>query len=230
MKLPLPTAVLSFILTSWALPVWAEKDPSRGEFVDLSREIPSLVIDIRYASSFNFIGEPIEGYYAPKCLLTRAAAEALKPVQTTLIDKDLSLIVYDCYRPQRAVTQFVQWAKDPKDTKMQAEFYPQVMKKDLFAKGYIAARSSHSRGSTVDVGLAPLPYNGRGLDMGSPYDFFDPLSHTGNRKISPQAQKNRALLKSLMEYHGFINLPEEWWHYSLGNEPFVDQYFDFPIR
>lgn len=211
-------------------------------FVDIKDMIPSIFLDIRYFTNNNFVGERINGYLRPKCLLSREAAKALVPVQAELLKQDLSLKIYDCYRPQRAVDHFVLWAKDIGDTKMKNIFYPGVDKKDLFKKGYIANLSGHSRGSTLDLTITKLPPKSntmsyadeidliKDIDMGTPYDFFDPLSHTDNTDISNTAQYNRHILKEIMEAHGFKNLKEEWWHYTLKDEPFPDQYFDFPIE
>jgi D-alanyl-D-alanine dipeptidase len=194
-----------------------------ARFVDVQKTIPGVKTEIRYFGTHNFIGKRIRGYAAPKCLLTREAAAALAKVQNELQKKSLSLRIYDCYRPQRAVDHFVAWAKNLRDVKMKEEFYPHVEKTDLFAGGYIAAKSGHSRGSTLDVTID-------GLDMGSPYDFFDPISHTESPRIYGQSRQNRRFLKRLMARHGFRNLPEEWWHYTLQNEPFPEKYFDFVVK
>lgn len=210
--------------------------------VDLPEIAPSIQLDIRYFTDYNFIGKRIPGYNAPKCLLTRQAAEALKQAQQELITQGFSLKVYDCYRPQQAVNEFVRWAIDQNDTRMQAIFYPNVDKKELFAKGYLAGKSGHSRGSTVDLTLVPL--NGKpqepcrlgklcqdnSIDMGTSFDFFDPKSNTLNPVISGVPLQNRLRLKSVMEKAGFKNLPEEWWHFTLINEPFADTYLNFSIE
>lgn len=224
-----------------------------AEFVEVKELIPSIVLDLRYASPHNFIGRPIDGYEAAKCYLTREATLALKEVQTELEPFGLSLKIYDAYRPQRAVNHFVRWAKNLADTTMKREFYPAVEKKYLFRDGYIAERSSHSRGSTVDITIVPVPtpkqetyapgdtlcpctrpaarrFKDNSLDMGAGYDCFDPLSWTANNAVSAQQRANRLLLKSVMEKHGFGNYPKEWWHFTLKNEPFPDTYFDFVIR
>jgi D-alanyl-D-alanine dipeptidase len=187
------------------------------------------------------------------CLLTRKAAAALDKVQAELRPLGLGLKVYDCYRPQRAVADFVAWAKDLDDRATQAEFYSTVDKKDLFAKGYIAERSSHSRGSTVDLTIIPLPappqdsyqpgknlrpcfgpaaqrFGDNGLDMGTGFDCFHSLSHTANPQVGPQQRANRLLLRSLMARYGFKNYDLEWWHYTLADEPYPDIYFDFPVH
>lgn len=224
-----------------------------AEFVDIQQIIPDILIDLRYATSYNFVGKPIDGYRAPVCYVTRSTAEALREVQKELAPMGLSLKIYDAYRPQRAVDHFVRWAKDLSDTLMKAAFYPDVEKSRLFAEGYIASRSGHSRGSTVDITIVPLPasppsayspgdslcdcraqlsrrFPDNSLDMGTAWDCFDPLSHTANPEIGGQQRANRLLLKTLMEKHGFRNYEKEWWHFTLVNEPFPDTYFDFVVE
>ncbi len=230
-------AVVALLSPALAAPTEPPAPPARGEFVDAARQIPDLVTDIRYAGHYNFVGTPIDGYRAPRCLLTREAAEALERAQARLRPEGLGLIVYDCYRPQRAVDHFVRWARDLEDTAMKQVFYPRVAKDELFEKGYIAERSGHSRGSTLDVSLVRLPAADTDpplarvhIPMGTPYDFFDPLSHTDNPALEGEIRDNRQQLKSVMEAEGFRNLPEEWWHYTLVNEPWPERYFDFPVE
>jgi D-alanyl-D-alanine dipeptidase len=222
-------------------------------FVDVGAFIPGIPLDIRYHTAHNFVGRPIKGYLAPKCFLTRPAAAALQRVQEELKEFSLSLKLYDCYRPQRAVDHFVSWSKDAADTKMRKEFYPFTRKGRLFKEGYIAPRSSHSRGSAVDVTIVPIPlpaqeeymegqdpcechlaaeerFRDNSLDMGTGYDCFHIFSWTASRRIGPQQRANRLLLKTLMERHGFVNYEKEWWHFKLKDEPFPDTYFDFPIE
>lgn len=214
---------------------------------------PSIIVEARYFGDHNFVGRPITGYEAPKCLLTPEAARALAAVQAEVRQFGLSLKTYDCYRPQRAVNDFVVWARDVADTLMMTEFYPAVDKSRLFEDGYIAERSGHSRGSTVDLTLVPLPvpaqpawrrgdaqarctlaadrrFADNSLDMGTGYDCFDPLSHTANPEVGPVAARNRLLLKAVMEKHGFRNYDQEWWHFTLRDEPFPDTFFDVPVR
>jgi D-alanyl-D-alanine dipeptidase len=184
---------------------------------------PGIDLEMRYHGSHNFLGRPVRGYLAPKCLLTPPAAEAVIAVHRELQKRGMRLRIYDCYRPQRAVDDFVEWGADLKDQKAKQEFYPRVEKSEVFKLGYIATRSGHSRGSTIDLTID-------GLDMGTPFDLFDELSHTDQPRISSKAKANRMLLKGLMQKHGFRNLPEEWWHYTLVNEPFPNDYFDQPIE
>ena len=220
-------------------------------FVSISSVAPDIQLDIRYYTNNNFIGRPIEGYFAPLCILTIEAASALARVQRLAEDQGYSLKVYDCYRPQIAVNDFVAWAADLDDTLQQHRFYPALDKSRLFAEGYIAERSGHSRGSTVDLTLVPLgsqqpaidPFANRydcraarfgrypdnSIDMGSGYDCFDSLANTANEEISDTARNNRELLSTLMAMAGFENYPLEWWHFTLMHEPYPDTYFEFPV-
>jgi D-alanyl-D-alanine dipeptidase len=222
-------------------------------FVDVREMIPSVQLDIRYAGDHNFLGIKVDGYLAPKCILTREAAAALAKVQNELARSSLSIKIYDCYRPQRAVEHFVRWAKDISDEKTKKEFYPTIEKKDLFRDGYIDSRSGHSRGSTVDLTIVPVPvpeqekyvpgqalyacylpaesrFRDNSLNMGTGFDCFHDLSHTENKEVPVSQMRNRLLLKSVMEKYGFRNYEKEWWHFTLKNEPFQDQYFDFVIE
>jgi D-alanyl-D-alanine dipeptidase len=183
---------------------------------------------MRYAGSHNFVGRPIDGYEAPRCLMTQAAAVALAQVAHDLAPRGLVLKVFDCYRPTRAVTNFERWARDLTDTAAKAEFYPDVDKRTLFRDGYISSRSGHSRGSTVDLTLARA--DGHELDMGTPFDFFSPRSWAAAASISDEAKANRALFAAAMRRHGFRPYEKEWWHFTLSHEPFPDRYFDFPVR
>jgi D-alanyl-D-alanine dipeptidase len=203
--------------------------PTIDGFVDVKEIIPTVHLDIRYYSTRNFVGSRIDGYDAPKCFLTKEAATALKNVQEELERNQQSLKIFDCYRPQRAVDHFVKWAKDLADQEMKTEYYPFIDKKNLFRDGYIAAKSGHSRGSTIDLTIMDLNSN-QELNMGTSFDFFDPLSHTMNSRISQPQLNNRMILKNIMESNGFKNLKEEWWHYTLRNEPYPDTYFDFRIH
>ena len=202
---------------------------NNDQFVDIKEVIPSVQLDIRYYTHNNFIGSRINGYDAPKCLLTREAALALKYVQEELVNNRQALKIFDCYRPQQAVDHFVRWAKDLNDQKMKAEYYPSIDKKSLFKDGYIAEKSGHSRGSTVDLTIVDLNTN-RELDMGTRFDYFDPLSHTASNGISKIQRDNRIALKTIMERNGFKNLKEEWWHFTLKNEVFPNRYFDFKVK
>lgn len=213
----------------------------------------TIIQDIRYFTPHNFVGKPIDGYECPTCVLSNPAAEALAKVQAELKQFGLSLKVYDCYRPQRAVDHFVRWAKDLGDTITKREFYPTVDKINLFKDGYIAAKSGHTRGSTVDLTIVALPlekqqgykpgmklcectkpadqrFGDNSLDFGTGFDCFDPLTHTLSPAIDAKQRAMRGLLVSVMNKFGFINYPMEWWHFTLQNEPFPNTYFDFPVK
>lgn len=199
-------------------------------FVYLADYAPSIQQDMRYATSNNFVGEPIDGYVAPKCILTRPAAIALSNIQQSLKPKGLGLRVFDCYRPQRAVNHFVHWSKDISDQKMKRDYYPKVNKRDFFKRGYVAKKSGHTRGSTVDLTLIHLKTN-KALDMGTHFDFMDRRSHPLLRStVTPQQFQNRQLLRDIMHKHGFKPLLTEWWHFTLKNEPYPNRYFDFPVK
>jgi zinc D-Ala-D-Ala dipeptidase len=197
-------------------------------FVDAATLVPGLIVEMRYAGSHNFVGRPIDGYEAPRCLLTRPAADALAAVARDLKPRGLVLKVFDCYRPTRAVANFVHWAHDLKDQKMKAEFYPNVDKRTLFRDGYIATRSGHSRGSTMDLTVAKA--DGTELDMGTHFDFFSPKSWTADPSIGPAAHANRMLLANAMRRGGFRGYDKEWWHFTLRGEPFPETYFDFVVK
>ena len=198
-----------------------------SEFVLLSDVIPDILLDIRYYSSFNFVGERIDGYELPLAFITKKTAIALKNVSEQIRKQGLRFKIYDAYRPQKAVDHFVRWASDINDIRMKESFYPEVDKKDLFEAGYIAARSAHSRGSTVDLTL--FSDQGYDLDMGSPFDYFGGISHPDYQDISEKQHENRMLLRDLMVKNGFIPYEKEWWHFTLADEPFPDTYFDFSI-
>ncbi len=197
-------------------------------FVDVATVVPGVILDMRYAGSHNFVGRPIDAYEAPRCLLTKPAADALADVARDLASRGLVLKIFDCYRPTRAVANFVRWARDINDTVGKKEFYPSVDKRTLFQNGYISSRSGHSRGSTVDLTLARS--DGQELDMGTPFDFFSPLSWPAADGVSGEAKANRALFAAAMRRRGFRPYDKEWWHFTLSHEPFPATYFDFPVR
>ncbi|MEU0720929.1 M15 family metallopeptidase [Streptomyces lavendulocolor] len=246
-------AVLLAVPASPAPAPRATAEPKAPEdFVTLRSVDPTIIQEMRYTTAHNFVGEPVDGYRQPVCILTRPAARALHRAQATLLRQGHSLKVYDCYRPQRAVDHFVRWAKDLRDVRMKAEFHPRVDKSRLFADGYIAARSGHSRGSTVDLTVVRLPaaptrpyepgeplvpcyapqrerFPDNSLDMGTGYDCFDTLSRTDDPRVRGEQRANRNLLRDVLRAEGFVNLPEEWWHFTYEPEPFPDTYFDFPV-
>jgi D-alanyl-D-alanine dipeptidase len=196
-------------------------------FVDTATLVPGLVVDMRYFGTHNFVGAKVDGYEAPVCILTRQAATALAAVQRDLAPRNLGLKVFDCYRPVRAVSHFVRWARDP-DQRTKEEFYPDIDKRALFREGFIASRSGHSRGSTVDLTIVQLP-GGEELDMGTHFDLLSYRSSVSGQ-VSAQQRANRKLLADAMRARGFVPYSKEWWHFTLHNEPFPDTYFDFPVR
>ena len=198
-------------------------------FAYVQDEIPDLEVELRYFTDHNFMGRPVEGYHANRLILTKEATEALKRVQEDLRNQNMCLKVFDGYRPQLAVDHFVRWAKDLADTISKGEFYPDVQKQFLFSEGYIASKSGHSRGSTVDLTIIDA-HSGELLDMGGYFDFFGEKSWTDNPDITDEQKENRALLQSAMEKHNFRNYPKEWWHYTLRWEPFPDTYFEFLVE
>ena len=202
--------------------------PTSAMLVDAGTIVPGLVADIRYASSHNFVGRPINGYRARRCLLTQPAANALAEVARDLAARGLVIKVFDCYRPARAVADFVRWARDPRDQAAKAEFYPGVDKRTLFRDGYIASHSGHSRGSTADLTLARA--DGTELNMGTPFDFFSPRSWTAASSVTAEQHANRMRLAAAMQRRGFRGYPKEWWHFTLRNEPFPGTYFDVPVQ
>jgi D-alanyl-D-alanine dipeptidase len=206
----------------------AARGPAAPVLVDATAFAPTLALDLRYATPDNFVGARVDGYEAARCLLSEPAARALAAVQADLAEGGLGLVVFDCYRPQRAVDHFVRWAARPADPALAARHHPNLAKQDLFARGYVAARSGHSRGSTVDVALLRLA-DGRPLDFGTPFDFFDPLSHA-DAELPEPARSNRARLAVAMRRRGFLPYPPEWWHFTLAGEPYPDSYFDVPVR
>ncbi len=198
-------------------------------FVYVSSVIPDLEVELRYYSTNNFVGDTIDGYKANTLILTKAAVEKLKLVHEELQDQNLCLKVFDGYRPQRAVNHFIRWAKDLNDTINKRQFYPDVEKRFLFKEEYIASRSGHSRGSTVDLTIID-GNTGIPLDMGSPFDFFGRESWVNYDGITEVQKKNRQLLQAIMLKHNFRNYPKEWWHFTLRWEPFPKTYFDFEIE
>ncbi|MEC3907292.1 M15 family metallopeptidase [Tamlana sp. 2201CG12-4] len=198
-------------------------------FIYAERIIPDMEVELRYYSLNNFIGKPVDGYQSNTLILTLETVKALKLVHEDLQEQNLCLKVYDGYRPQRAVNHFIKWAKDLNDTINKQIFYPDVNKRNLFKEGYIASKSGHSRGSTVDLTIIDAN-TGKPLDMGSPYDFFGEASWVNFNHITDKQKANRQLLQDIMLKHGFRNYPKEWWHFTLRGEPFPNTYFDFLIQ
>jgi len=201
-------------------------DPSG--FVLLADFVPNIIQEIRYYSTYNFIGDRIDGYEEPCAILTKEAARSLKSAAAELNVQGYRMKVFDAYRPARAVKSFVLWGIEDQDIRMKPYFYPDLEKQELFARGYIASRSSHSRGSTVDLTLLNMN-TGKELDMGSPFDLFSPISHPDCREITEEQFENRMILQKVMIRNGFVPIDCEWWHFTLEDEPYPDTYFDFPV-
>ncbi len=216
-----------------ALVTTAESDvklsDDASDFVLLSEAVPDAILEIRYYSTYNFIGDRIDGYEEPLAILTKEAAAALKEVSDELVGMGYRLKIFDAYRPQMAVTNFMNWALDPDDARMKDYFYPELEKSELFPQGYIAEHSGHSRGSTVDLTLFDMTTE-REVDMGGTFDYFGQLSHPDYMDITEEQYAMRMLLREVMLKHGFKPLEEEWWHFTLENEPFPETYFTFPIN
>ena len=213
-----------------------------ANFVHLVALSPDVIQDLRYHGAENFVGRPVVAYEKATCILSVPAARALQAAQAELRKQGMTLKVFDCYRPQAAVDDFVRWGRDLSDQKTKLAFYPDVPKEALFLRGYIAEKSGHSRGSTVDLTAVVLNAQlaseivrgplaeGMDVDMGTSFDWFGMQSHTDNPTLSPDVQHNRRWLRTLLQRHGFHNLPEEWWHYTLQPEPYPERYFNFSVR
>ena len=219
-----------------------------SQFVTLTDVVPDAILEIRYFGTYNFVGQRIDGYEEPTALLTKQAADSLRAVSDDVIKQGYRLKIYDAYRPQKGVDHFVRWAADIPDTLMKSYFYPDLDKSVLFEQDYIAEKSGHTRGSTVDLTLFDMTTE-KELDMGGTFDWFGPESHpdfcgnpengeyTGDnhkspagRSITPEQFQNRMILRRAMLRHGFTAMPTEWWHFRLENEPFPDTYFTFPVK
>ena len=201
-------------------------DPSG--FVLLADYVPGIVQEIRYYTTYNFVGDRIDGYEEPCALLTREAARALKAVSGEVNAQGYRLKIFDAYRPACAVRHFVLWGIEDLDLRMKPYFYPDLEKQELFKRGYIAARSSHSRGSAVDLTLLDME-TGKEVDMGSPFDLFNERSHPDSRAVTQEQYDNRMLLRRAMLRNGFAPIDCEWWHFALAQEPYPETYFEFPV-
>jgi len=198
-------------------------------FVYLDEIIPSATYDIRYYGDYNFVGARVDGYKAPYAIMTAQAAKALKAVSDDLAAKGYKLVIYDAYRPQKAVAHFIRWSKDPKDQKTKDDFYPETDKRKLFKLGYVSSKSGHTRGSTVDLSIARVK-TGQPVDMGSGFDFLGGISSHGTKLVNAAQTANRNILKKAMEKHGFKAYAKEWWHYTLIKEPYPKTYFNFDVE
>ena len=225
MKKFLIAMLLAFMVIS---PVSAEKSVSPEDptgFVILSDVVPDIIQEIRYYSTYNFVGEKIDGYEKPRALMTIEAAQALKKVSDDVMKMGYRLKVFDAYRPQMAVDHFMRWAES-KDTRMKEYFYPKIAKDRIIPEGYVAVKSGHSRGSTIDLTLFDMK-TGKEVDMGGTFDYFGELSHPDYTKITKEQLKNRKILRDAMIKNGFKPLDTEWWHFTLKDEPYPDTYFTF---
>lgn len=232
----------------------SEEARSKG-FIDLHDVDPTILISVRYSGQENFVGDVVDGYKQSVIILTKQAAEALQSVQAEVQKDGYSLVVYDAYRPQKAVDHFMRWSEDVANQAKKASYYPRVNKADVFELGYVARRSGHSRGSTVDVTIVKLGHelyevqkqdrvlldgytitllNDGTVDMGSSFDLFDTASHYENDLIQTKFKERRTYLKNIMEKHGFKNYAEEWWHFTLKDEPYLadrsESYFNFEVE
>lgn len=199
--------------------------------VDVRNLMPDIALDIRYAGADNFVGRPVEGYEAAKCFLHRPVAEALARVERDLRTENLRLKIFDCYRPRRAVLDFMRWAQDPNELRTKQKYYPDLDKPALVGD-YISPTSGHSRGATLDLTLMRCDAQDRcePLDMGTGFDFFGPIANTDSPLATPEQIANRHRLRDAMARHGFENYPMEWWHYTFKPEPTPETSFDFPVR
>lgn len=200
-----------------------------SDFVELAEAVPDAILEIRYYSTYNFVGDRIDGYEAPVALITKEAAEALKKAGDALLAEGYRLKIFDAYRPQTAVNHFIRWAEDVEDTRMKQFFYPDVDKSRLFELEFICARSSHSRGSTVDLTLFDIA-SGKEVDMGGTFDWFGEKSYPDYKGVTGEQARMRNTLRKAMMDAGFEPFTTEWWHFTLADEPFPDTYFDFPVN
>ena len=197
-------------------------------FVLVSDYVPAVIQEIRYYSTYNFVGDRIDGYEQPCAILTKEAARALKGISNKLNVMGYRIKVFDAYRPATAVKHFTLWGVDDLDLRMKPFFYPNLEKQELFRKGYIASKSTHSRGSTVDLTLLDMK-TGKEVDMGSPFDYFSEVSHPDYKGVTKEQYENRMFLQDMMVRGGFEPIDCEWWHFTLRDEPYPDTYFDFPV-
>ena len=197
-------------------------------FVFVDELVPGIRWDAKYATWDNFTGKPVDGYLANRIVGTRALCAALARAREEAASLGFGLLLWDAYRPQRAVDCFVRWSKQPEDGRTKLRHYPNIDRAEMFERGYVAAKSGHSRGSTVDLTLYYLA-TGELAPMGGNHDLMDPISHHEAEGITPDETKNRRYLCSIMEACGFEPYDREWWHYTLRAEPYPGTYFDFPI-
>ena len=225
--LRLAVVLLVFTFTNISFAAVSATDSS--DFVVITDVVPDAIMEVRYYTLYNFIGDRVRGYEEPVALVTRETAYALREVNNELLPMGYTIKIFDAYRPQMAVDHFVEWARDLNDVRMQKYFYPEENKANLFIHGYIASRSGHSRGSTVDLTLYDLR-NQCDIDMGGTFDYFGYRSYPDFPDLTEQQKQNRRLLRSVMYKHGFHGIDTEWWHFTLNNEPYPNQYFNFTVK
>ena len=222
-------ALFLLLLAGCGKPSAGLADTLPAGFVYAADAVPDVILEIRYYSAYNFVGTRVDDYLSPVAILTEQAANALRAAGKDLRGQGYAIKIFDAYRPQGAVSHFMRWAADEHDTLTKEYFYPDLKKNRLIPDGYIASRSGHSRGSTIDLTIVDMR-TGKEADMGSPFDFFGEISHHGTKHISDEQKRNRLILKNAMEKAGFKPYSAEWWHYTLINEPYPNTYFDFPVK
>lgn len=228
-KISLMKFKLFLFLLLLTIGISAQEKAMPKDFVYIKAVIPDIVLEIRYAGRNNFTGKPVNGYNKHAAIVNKPTAKALEAVQKDLMQQGYCLKIFDAYRPQRAVNHFIAWAQNPGDTLTKKDFYPNLAKNNLFNLGYIATKSGHSRGSTLDLTIVDAKTH-KEMDMGSTYDFFGSISHHNAESLTKEQKTNRAFLKRIMIKNGFRPYSEEWWHYTLRNEPYPETYFDFPVE
>ena len=220
--------IIFIILTLCFIPLKANTiSTDKSDFAEISTAIDDVVYDIRYYSSNNFTGNKIQGYKAPKAYLTKEALKALAKAAEILRKQGYRLLIWDAYRPQKAVDNFVAWINNPYD-EGDKTFYPELKKSDLIAGNYISPKSGHTRGSTVDLTI--IKKDGSFVDMGGTFDLFSEISHYKYPKISDEQKRNREILRNAMVTAGFKGIYSEWWHFTLKDEPYKDTYFNFDVK
>lgn len=225
--------ILQFVFITYATTLFAENEKGIKEFIRLKNIAPEIIVDLRYATDNNFTGAPVTGYENnPPCITTKAVAHALKKASDELQKSNLKLKIFDAYRPKKAVNAFIIWAGEKEDFKTKNKYYPSIEKSILLEERYIASPSNHSRGSSVDLTIVFKNNKGQwtDLDMGGPFDFFGERSHYDTEELTAKQKQNRALLKDIMEKHGFVAYSKEWWHFTLKNPTFPVQEFDFEMH
>ncbi len=225
MKKLLLLVLILFCITQTTIASQTSYDKS--DFVPVYTMINDAVYDIRYYSNYNFTGKKINGYKAPVAYMTKESLKALSQAADDLRKQGYRLLIWDTYRPQKAVNNFVTWINNPNDAGDKS-FYPNLEKSDLLKGQYIMEKSGHTKGSTVDLTL--IKKDGSFVDMGGTFDLFSEISHPDYKKLTKEQKKNRKILHDAMIKAGFKGIDSEWWHFTLKNEPYPDTYFDFDVE